>query len=191
MGSIEKKLRVLALGAALVPAACHGPSILYDASNPAVVRGCPDATATADLPTRTYAAMLKALAERRWTFDHIRPDQGTLVATACFKNTNCVTMIFQVAQDGSITVTRDPNKLVMDNMDGHMIGWLRFFEQKFSLYRCMSTDLALEELKKFGAIQTSAPPPAAPPPPAPTPAPAAPAPAAAPASVPAPAPTAP
>jgi hypothetical protein len=161
-------------------AACHGPSMLYDASNPAVVLGCSTPTTTTDIPTRSYAAMLKALAEHKWRFDQILPQQGTLIATSCFKNTNCVTMVFRVGKDGRITVTRDANRVVMDNMDGHMMGWMRFFEQKFSLYRCMSMDLAMQELKKFGAVQESPPatlptvPPTPPATPAPAPAPATP-----------------
>ena len=165
-GTTNPRALGLAIAATAFALACHGPSMLYDASNPAVVQGCPNRNDD-NSATRAYAATMKALSEFSWRFDQILPQQGTLVATACLGGSaDCVTMVFSVAQDGGVSVRREENRLVLDEMDGHMIRWLRNFEQKFLLYRCMTMDVAILELKKFGAIEdstTSAPPPAPPP----------------------------
>jgi hypothetical protein len=145
-----------ALFAMLLTACYQPPPVMYEASNPAVMQGCPDGAPGEDLVTRSYAAMLKGFSELKWRFDHILPQEGALVATACYGNgLECMTMVFSVEENGRISATRSPTQKIDHRMDMRMFGWLRLFEQKFSLYRCMSMDLAVQELKKFGAVQES------------------------------------
>jgi hypothetical protein len=160
---MENGFRALIPGTlfAMALTGCSAPPVMYDASNPATLRGCPDAAPGADLVTRSYAATLKALSELKWRFDHVLPQQGSLVATACYgRSVECMTMVFSVDKDGWVTATRSPTQARDPDMDVRMSGWLRLLEQKFSVYRCMSMDVAIEELKQYGAIQESpAPPP--------------------------------
>jgi len=153
-----RKVALVIVAAALVgilaPSCGPSTSQMYTAANPASVAPCGMPAAGQDAPTRSYAAMMKALAELKWRFDEIAPQQGRLKATACLgAGTECVPMIFSVASDGGITVLTDPAAMVSDEMDGHLIRWMRNFDQRFSTYRCMAKDVALEELKKFGAVQ--------------------------------------
>jgi len=144
---------------ALATPACHGPSMLYDQSAPASFETCPNAASAQDAPMRSYAALMKSLAEHGWKFDVIAPQAGTLVATACVAGgADCVAMVFSVDSMGNLTAYRDPSREVSDEMDGAMLRWMRFVDQRFALYRCMSPDLALEELKRYGAIQEAAAP---------------------------------
>jgi len=143
-----------AIGAAcLAPAAC-GPTLsqLYVEAAPFEVAACNMPASDLDAPTRSYAAMMKALAELKWQFDEIAPQQGRLKASFC-RGATCVSMIFLVRSDGSLSVHADPAAPLYDEMDGHLIRWMRNFEQRFSNYRCMAADLSIQVLKQYGAVQ--------------------------------------
>ena len=104
---------------------------------------------TADTDTGSLNASLDTLSQ---TLDEIAPQQGRLKASFC-RGATCVSMIFLVRSDGSLSVHADPAAPLYDEMDGHLIRWMRNFEQRFSNYRCMAADLSIQVLKQYGAVQ--------------------------------------
>lgn len=143
-----------AIGAACLALAACGPTLsqLYTESAPFEVAACNMPASDLDAPTRSYAAMMKTLAEQKWRFDEIAPQQGRLKASLC-RRTLCVTMIFLVRSDGAIAVHADPAAPMYTDMDGYLIKWMRNFDQRFSNFRCMARDVAIQTLKQYGAVQ--------------------------------------
>lgn len=128
------------------------PTDFYTVNNPIHFKGC-EHEGQIKPSARSYAAMLEALTELKWTIDETKPEMDLITATACLgasRGTECVTMLFNFTQQGTVAAHTHPDTPVKRKMDGHVVRWKRYLEQRFSTYRCLPEAKAQEILARHG-----------------------------------------
>jgi hypothetical protein len=89
---------------------------------------------------RSMAALLQALSILDWTVGAVQYDLGQVRAQACAAGqgrNECIVMIFDVAEDGTVRIYAAPETPVVSKMVGIASRWLRNIELNFRLGRCM------------------------------------------------------